>query len=373
MVVVAVHSNPVFAVVDRAPPVVIIGGGVIGCACAFFLSTLDSAASIVLIERSAELASFASGRAGGFLARDWSDELASESFDLLAGMDDAFKAAVDFRRVHVHAVRVDPAHPESRRVGADVAPFLSEQAISAGTIGTVDDCAQVHPARFTRELFARAQQARPDGSVRRIQGDVTGIVGDRTVLFSDADGSQQTLTAAAIVLAVGPWSQFAASWFSGQKTAALLRSVVPQKAHSIVVAVPDGAPPRCFFLDVPHLHSKMESPEIYLRPDRTAYVCAGLQRKEAALENNADVVETDSETAASLLQLLKCTLAPGMCADETLVEQACFLPARNSPIIERVPGTALVIATGHSVWGILKAMGTGKRVRAEIAKIFDER
>jgi len=358
--------------VDRAPPVVIIGGGVIGCACAFFLSTLDSAGSIVLVERSKKLASFASGRAGGFLARDWSDELASESFDLLVGMDEAFKAAVDFRRVDVHAVRLDPAHAESRRVGADVAPFLSAQAISAGTIGTVDDCAQVHPARFTRELFARAQQARPDGSVRLVRGDVTGIVGDNTVLFSDPDGSQQTLTAAAIVLAVGPWSQFAASWFSG-RTAALLRSVVPQKAHSIVVAVPDGAPPRCIFLDAPHLHSKMESPEIYLRPDRSAYVCAGLQRQEAALENTADVVETDAETAASLLQLLKSTLAPGMCADETLVEQACFLPARSSPIIERVPGTAVVIATGHSVWGILKAMGTGQRVRAVIETILDER
>src|SRR5215475_1178633 len=64
--------------------VVICGGGVIGACTAYFLSRRD--VEVIVVERT-EVAAAASGKAGGFLARDWCagtplDALARRSFDL---------------------------------------------------------------------------------------------------------------------------------------------------------------------------------------------------------------------------------------------------------------------------------------------------
>jgi glycine/D-amino acid oxidase-like deaminating enzyme len=50
---------------------VICGGGIVGAATAYYLSTLKGVAP-TLVERH-EVAGAASGRAGGFLALDWND------------------------------------------------------------------------------------------------------------------------------------------------------------------------------------------------------------------------------------------------------------------------------------------------------------
>ena len=56
--------------------VVILGGGIIGCSIAYYLSKRGVAATIV--ER-AKIASAASGKAGGFLAGGWGDGTATQS------------------------------------------------------------------------------------------------------------------------------------------------------------------------------------------------------------------------------------------------------------------------------------------------------
>ena len=67
--------------------VLIIGGGVIGAAIAYFLSRRG--AQVVVVERT-EVACAASGKSGGFLALDWCDgtpleTLARRSFALQRG------------------------------------------------------------------------------------------------------------------------------------------------------------------------------------------------------------------------------------------------------------------------------------------------
>ena len=70
--------------------VVICGGGAIGASTAYFLACRDVA--VTLVERSG-IACAASGKSGGFLARQWCDgtpvqELARRSFDLHAELAD---------------------------------------------------------------------------------------------------------------------------------------------------------------------------------------------------------------------------------------------------------------------------------------------
>lgn len=50
---------------------VIVGGGIIGIATAYYLSEHQPGSSIHLVDSSAALFASASGYAGGFLARDW--------------------------------------------------------------------------------------------------------------------------------------------------------------------------------------------------------------------------------------------------------------------------------------------------------------
>ena len=74
-----------------AQRIIICGGGVIGCAIAYFLS--KRGARPVVVERHA-IAGSASGKSGGFLAYDWCrgsalDDLARRSFALHAELAEA--------------------------------------------------------------------------------------------------------------------------------------------------------------------------------------------------------------------------------------------------------------------------------------------
>src|SRR5262245_3947526 len=95
-----------------AKRVIICGGGVIGCAIAYFLSRLG--ARPIVVERHA-VAGSASGKSGGFLAYDWCrgsalDALARRSFDLHAELADSLGNPWGYRRLETysgHAVAND--------------------------------------------------------------------------------------------------------------------------------------------------------------------------------------------------------------------------------------------------------------------------
>src|SRR5881275_2943848 len=90
---------------SRAKRIVICGGGAIGAAIAYFLARRG--AEPVVIERHA-VAGSASGKSGGFLARDWCrgsalDRLARRSFDLHAELADELGNPWGYRRLDTHA------------------------------------------------------------------------------------------------------------------------------------------------------------------------------------------------------------------------------------------------------------------------------
>ena len=90
--------------------VLICGGGVIGASIAYFLSLRGIRATV--IERTG-IACAASGKSGGFLARDWCDgtpvqALARRSFDLHAELADRLGNEWGYRRLD-HLWRFRPA------------------------------------------------------------------------------------------------------------------------------------------------------------------------------------------------------------------------------------------------------------------------
>ena len=58
---------------EKPKTVVICGGGIIGCATAYYLTSLEPDLYKCVIVECEEIANHSSGKAGGFLSLDWND------------------------------------------------------------------------------------------------------------------------------------------------------------------------------------------------------------------------------------------------------------------------------------------------------------
>src|ERR1051326_7829989 len=109
--------------------VVICGAGVIGVCSAYFLARRGI--GVTVVER-AEVASSASGKAGGFLARDWCagsplDALAKPSFALHASLH-AEVGGWSYQRVASYSGVVVPEQ-DKRRHAASALEWLSDGVV----------------------------------------------------------------------------------------------------------------------------------------------------------------------------------------------------------------------------------------------------
>ena len=191
--------------------VLICGGGVIGASVAYFLSLRQVEA--VVIERVA-LASAASGKSGGFLARDWCDgsplaPLARRSFELHATLAEDLGGAWGYRRLDTLGVIASARHDVGAFRSLEPPDWLGPDAAVHARLGTTETTAQVDPAEFTKGMMAAAI----DRGARLQIGYVTGIT--RAADRSTADGfivDGERLAGDAVVIAMGPWSALAGQW-----------------------------------------------------------------------------------------------------------------------------------------------------------------
>src|SRR5580658_5221506 len=130
--------------------VLICGGGVIGASIAYFLSCRGVTATVI---ESTGVACAASGKSGGFLARDWCDgsalaPLARRSFDLHAQLADELDDDWGYRRLDTFGGFA--GFP--RRRSAYELDWLSGEVTVAQALGSPETTAQVHPGEFTRAM-----------------------------------------------------------------------------------------------------------------------------------------------------------------------------------------------------------------------------
>lgn len=337
--------------------VLICGGGVIGACIAYFLSLRGIEA--VVVER-AGVANAASGKSGGFLARDWCDgtpvaALARRGFDLHAELARNPERDWGYRRVGALGV-VAREGRNVHRFGRLPSPdWLGADCAVHGRLSTPDTTAQIHPAAFTEAMMAAAA----DRGARLVEGCVQGLAlspdGKRAAgaIVDDAE-----LAADAVVVALGPWSLLACRWLP-------LPAVYGVKAHSLVFDYDPS--PDSLFADVETEGGEEAHPEFYPRPDGTTYVC-GSSGEQGLPVDPADVA-AEPGAVARLKRLTAC-VSPDLAASNVLTEQACFRPvtADGLPLIGPVPGVAgAYVATGHSVWGMLNGPSTGEAMAELIA------
>lgn len=331
--------------------VVVCGGGVIGASIAYFLSR--RAIDVTVVERTG-VACASSGKAGAFLAFDWStgsrlDALARRSFALHARLPDEIEGDWGHHGVNTYA-GVGVPERDARRRGRSELGWLSDGVVLTDRLGSPDTTAVVHPGAFTTAML-RAAQTR--GAELRL-GQVTGVVhrgAGTSVQGVVIDGDLVEVDA--VVIAMGPWSILAAGWLP-------LPGVFAHKGHSLLFGTGTSVSADALFLEVQEPSGAVLTPEVFPRADGTTYVAVS-SSQDPLPADPADV--TPDPRAIEHLRAVCERLSPAFSEEKIVARQACYRPATRDglPLIGAVPGIAgAYVATGHSVWGVLNAPATGE-------------
>ena len=336
--------------------IVICGGGVIGASVAYFLA--ERGIATTLVERE-DIACAASGKSGGFIARDWCDgqpqaELARASFDLHAELARTLDADYGYRRIDTLLVAGSDRGGFDRYGGTASPDWLDGRCAVHSAIGSSRTTATIHPERFTRAL---ADSACARGA-RLVHGNVQGIARDAggAVRGVSVDGTE--IAADAVVIAMGPWSILAAQWLP-------LPPVAGLKGYSVVLAPRAPVPAQALFVEYESASGERTSPEIVARADGEVWAC-GLSSDDPLPIDPTDV--SVDETKCREIARICAALSSHLDGADVLRTQACYRPicADAMPLLGAIPDApGAYVATGHNCWGMLNAPASG-RAMAEL-------
>ncbi|KAF2859201.1 oxidoreductase [Piedraia hortae CBS 480.64] len=345
---------------SESKKIVIVGGGIIGCTTAYYLTrhpSYDPAKYKITLLEASDIAGGASGKAGGLLAK-WAypASLAQLSFDLHAELANQHDGASKwgYRRLNCGDFSCAPSstkksHP-AKNIPSDITTWISSPITSYEPIGTTNDTAQVLPYEFTTTL---ASLASTSGVEILTNSRATQIIpSERKVIYTSSSSEEEvTLSATEIILTTGPW------------TTALLPTapISALRAHSIVIRPSGEASPHAVFTSI---KDSPTSPEIYPRPSGEVYAC-GEGDTTVSLPPTTREVEIDFTRCAKIESAVG-EISEIMGKGEVVKRQACYLPV-GGPLIGRTK-RRVILAAGHTCWGINNSTGTG-RVVSEL--VFD--
>ena len=371
--------------------IVIVGGGIIGCTTAYYLSHHPDFRSdideITILEASTTgVAQGASGKAGGLVAK-WAypSELVDVSFPEHVRLAEQHNGAERWgwryvncgnwkgRGEDLHSFtdpgsRVDDGGKKtSLKEDADFDDFDPEQRKEKGLPDDLSwvkeslteyyspragdgDTAQVHPYLFTTSMLELAQSKGVKLLLGAIAGpiafDMSNVTG---VFYQSLTAPMEFVPATHTILCAGPWSPN------------ILPSI-PVKAtrvHSVVIQPKSDLQfsPYVLFtkIDLPGgIDGKSASPEIYARPNNEVYACG--PEDNSPLPYFVDHVKVDDAACDAIFQHVA-NISPELRTGTVVKKQACFLPTvrkgkLGGPIIGPAPRMAkgYYIATGHTCW-----------------------
>lgn len=385
---------------DGKENIVIVGGGIIGCTSAYYLTRhpqFDPSKHTITLLEASSIAGGASGKAGGLLGL-WAypSSLVPLSYRLHKELADEHGGAERWGYRAVHCAQVDCIGNKAEKVPSNGGPKQDNTNISlqkrtkealgklraAGVpkeldwidpealrlydeMGTPATTAQVHPFQFTTAMAEPAREAgvtiRTNSPVDKINYTADGKA-VASVTYTDTESKQQhTLPTTSIVLAAGPWTQ------------RLLPSapIDALRAHSVVIKPSRPVSAYCLFTSIKlkdpsgGKSSTAVTPEIYARPNNQVYACGEGDRLVPlpSLSSDVAVDEAHCDEIAAQVGAISAELRDG----EITHRQACYLPnvssARASgPLVGLTNTKGLVLAAGHTCWGIQNGPGTGKLV-----------
>lgn len=345
--------------------IVVVGGGIIGNSVAFYLAKRGISCTIV---DPVGIAPAASAKAGGFLARDWRDQTELEqlqrtSFDLHAELATELEHT-DYRRLTCIAAAVQRGRTIQRKPSGkklqDV-EWVDVGLVKSYEMGDETTIAQVHPKKLCNAMWEYSETQA--GSKLHIGRVVEAIVDEN----SDDDDNftikgvrledGTILEADALVVACGPWTDEARSWFPPQ---AKLPRMISTKCHSILVSSPKRVLNQAVFYEGGDNDLDQGDIEVYPRPDGDAYVNGFADEPGFITERPGQEVVRQEEVERLKDVLSRSSTELGGIEPHTT--QACYWPDTldGLPIIGPIPCMkGAFVASGHSVWGILQGPATG--------------
>ena len=394
---------------DGKKNIVIIGGGIIGCTSAYYLTRhpqFDPSKHTITLLEASSIAGGASGKAGGLLGL-WAypSSLVPLSYRLHKELAEEHGGAERWGYRAVHCAQVDciGKKPETKKTSTngetkqdDANANISLQKRTkealgklraAGVpkeldwidpealrlydeMGTPATTAQVHPFQFTTAMAELAREAgvtiKTDSPVDKINYTADGKA-VTSVTYTDSQSKEQhTLPTTSIVLAAGPWTQ------------RLLPSapIDALRAHSVVIKPSRPVSAYCLFTEIKlkggdssgsgkRSKSTTVTPEIYARPNNQVYACGEGDRLVPlpSLSSDVSVDSAQCDEIAAQVGAISAELRDG----EITHRQACYLPNVSSskasgPLVGLTGVEGLVLAAGHTCWGIQNGPGTGKLV-----------
>mmetsp|Transcript_12353 Transcript_12353/g.17158 ORF Transcript_12353/g.17158 Transcript_12353/m.17158 type:complete len:385 (-) Transcript_12353:86-1240(-) len=334
---------------QEGPTVVVVGGGIIGCSTAMQLATRN--AKVILIER-CEIACAASGKAGGFLAREWGSgptvQLHRKSFDMHKALAKEHKIA-SFRELPTLSVKT---MGRLMKGATKKCEWLDGHVSSVGMMDP--STAQVTPKEISK-LFAKIAT---ENGAEIIKAAVSGVARADGCVTSVKLENGKEIKGDSFVFCMGPWTVKCEAWFPE-----LSVPMVGIYSSSLIFKYEAGTvAPFALFCgesdDGTHL-------EVYPRPEGDVYVCGcggskHLPRREIEKLNPEQVVPDPKRVEVATKAFARMT--PTLGKDNADVTQACMRPCTDDgmPMMGIIPGEKnCFVATGHNCWGILWGPVTG--------------
>jgi len=333
--------------------IIILGAGLQGAALAYYLTLRGAKPTIVEREK---VAAAASGKGGGFLARNWGNSITRQLHKVSFQLHEELAETLDiksYRKLPVLSVQPGDRKPWT----SDLCPWLDGD-IADASLMDADGGAQVSPY----ELCTKLMDAAVSRGAKVVIGTAEGIetvpesAGLDRVVGVQVDG--QLLEADKVCVCMGPWAALAQDW---------LRTPVPMtgiKSTSVVFKTDEPVEPFALFCGEDdrfgtHL-------EVYPRNTGEVYLCGigGSQYIDDRMLRSGALppgkVEADpARVDAAVASFTTMSRRFGQQPDTV---QACMRPCLPDalPIMGKVGHVrGAYISAGHNCWGILWAPVSG--------------
>jgi len=246
--------------------------------------------------------------------------------------------------------------------------FAADSVRDYSEMGDPDTTAQVHPYQFTSSMAKLAEEK----GTKVILGSVTsidkpdGVV--KSVTYKDKETSQtHTIPATDVIISAGPWTRsvYPLAPISAMRAHSVtIRPSRPVSAYALFteIALPAdfGRTGQSTF--VKRGKGKTVTPELYARPNNEVYAC-GEGDHLVPLPKTTDEVVTDDARCQDIIDYVS-SISDEMRDGEVTVRQACYLPnvdgPASGPLIGETGVKGLLLAAGHTCWGIQNGPATGK-------------
>ena len=255
-------------------------------------------------------------------------------------------------------------------VPKDLDWVAADSARSYYEMGTPENTAQVHPYQFTTAMAQLAQDAGAElifGSVTSI--DTTGGAVKSVTYNDNATSELHTIPATDVIISAGPWTRniYPPAPISALRAHSVtIRPSKPISAYALFteISLPPNFGRTDIFQKSKSAHSKQVTPEIYARPNNEAYACGEGDTIVPLPKTTADVV-TDDARCQDIIDYVS-SISDELRDGQVTARQACYLPnvqaASGGPLIGETGVKGLLLAAGHTCWGIQNGPGTGKLI-----------